>query len=127
MPHLWEVDHPYYCNQGNYYSTESVETAYRSWAEFAADNADADFDMNLVFRFDWREGEDGECGAFNGDVSYRNGELLVFWMGQRKGLFRYSRIEVCRADEPSVIEFLRPRWDHMRKLWEPIADDATTI
>lgn len=34
---------------------------------------------------------------------------------------RYDTIEVCRADEPAVIEYLRPRWDHMKRLWEPLA------
>jgi hypothetical protein len=120
--HLWEVDHDYYCNQGNYFASESVESAYRSWADFLAEQGDSDMDMNLVFRWDWQEqyAESGETN-FTGDVNYRNGKLLVFWMGQRKGLYRYSTVEVCRADEPAVIAFLRPRWEHLRKLWEPIA------
>ena len=28
---------------------------------------------------------------------------------------------VCRADEPAVIEFLRPFWDHLKTLWEPLS------
>lgn len=124
MPHLWEVDHPYYCNQGNYYARESVGDHHKAWSSFIAEYADADFDLNLVFRFDWLEGEDNGAGEFTGDVNYRNGQLCIYWMGQRKGLYRYSTIEVCRADEPAVIEFLRPRWDHMRKLWEPLSEQA---
>jgi len=118
---LWEVDHPYYCNRGNYFASESVSDHYKTWASFAAEYADADFDLNLVFRFDWLEGEDDGAGEFTGDDNYRNGELLIFWMGQRKGLYRYSTIEVCRADEPAVIEFLRPRWEHLLQLWEPLS------
>jgi hypothetical protein len=119
-PHLWEIDHPYYCNEGNYFANDCGDVS-KSWAEFMDAHGDADFDMNLVFRFDWREGEDWGIGEFNGDVNYRNGKLLIFWMGQRKGLYRWSEVSVCRADEPAVIEFLKPRWEHMRKLWEGIA------
>ena len=118
MKHLWEIDHPYYCNEGNYYARESVCDEYKRWQDFLSEYNDADFDMNLVFRFDWFEEE----GSYTGDDNYRNGVLKVFWMGQRKGLYRYSTVDVCRADEASVIEFLKPRWEHMRLLWEPISN-----
>ena len=122
MTHLWEVNHAYYCNEGNYYAPgiDQPGDEFKSWADFIAEYADADFDMNLVFRWDWREGVDWNAGEFNGDVNYRNGHLLIFWMGQRKGLYRWSKIEVCRADEPAVIEFLRPRFAHLLSLWEPL-------
>jgi len=122
--HLWEVDHPYYCNEGNYFSSESVCDEHKTWASFFDGYKDADMDMNLVFRWDWREGDDWGAGPFTGDVNYRNGHLLIFWMGQRKGLYRYSRVEVCRADEPAVIEFLRPRWEHLKTLLEPLSSNA---
>lgn len=119
MKHIWEVKHPYYCNEGNYFtSSRDVHDNYKSWPEFEREYQDSDFDLNLVFRFDWRESEES---PFNGDEHYRNGELLIFWMGQRKGIYRWSSIEVCRADEPSVLEFLKPRWEHLKKLWEPFA------
>jgi hypothetical protein len=120
-PHLWEVDHPYYCNEGNYYAGGCGDE-YKSFCNFLSEYADADFDMNLVFRFDWVE-QDSETGEpnFNGDDNYRNGILKIFWMGQRKGLYHFSLVEVCRADEPAVIEFLRPRWEHLRQMWAPLA------
>lgn len=121
MKHLWEADHPYYCNEGNFYSNEPGAT-YKSWADFLAEEGDSDLDMNLVFRFDWRESEDWGAGVFTGDVNYRNGLLLLFIMGQRKGLYRYARVEVCRADEPSIIEYLKPRWNLMKRLWEPLEE-----
>jgi hypothetical protein len=120
MQHLWEAKHPYYCNEGNYFNNGCGDE-FKTWAQFHEAYADSDMDMNLVFRFDWREGEDWGAGAFNGDANYRNGKLLIFWMGQRKGLYRWSEIQVCRADEPVVIEFLKPRWEHMRELWAPLA------
>lgn len=130
--HLWEVEHDYYCNEGNYFTNKSnVHDHHKTWADFDREYRDSDFDMNLVFRWDWHEGgEDGDGGwggsKFTGDVNYRNGYLQIFWMGQRKGLYRYSTIEVCRADEPAVIAFLQPRWEHLRKMWEPIAADGTS-
>lgn len=123
MQHLWEIKHPYYCNEGNYCSGDAGGH-HKTWAEFAAGHAALDLDMNLVFRWDWHE--DGDDGGFGGskfteDVNYRNGYLQIFWMGQRKGYFWYTTIDVCRADEPAVIEFLKPRLEHMKKLWEPLA------
>ena len=117
---LWEAEHSYYCNDGNYYARESVESKYRSWTQFLAEEGNSDFDLNLVFRWDWREGEGWDLAEFNGDENYRNGELKIYWMGQRKGLYRYSTVEVCRADEPRVREWLEQRWEHLEKLWEPI-------
>lgn len=120
--HLWEVEHPYYCAEGNYYAPGNDQpTAYfKSLADFMAEEGDADMDLNLLFRWDWREGAEWDLGNFNGDIHYRNGRLLLFFMGQRKGLYRWVEIEVCRADEPQVIEWLRPRFEHMLKLWAPI-------
>jgi len=121
MTHLWEIDHSYYCNQGNYFAKESVGDHFKSFQEFIAEYKDADFDMNLVFRWDWDEiDEDTEKSNYNGDDNYRNGKLYIFWMGQRKGLYRYSTAEVCRADEPAVIEFLQPRLEHLKQLWAPL-------
>jgi hypothetical protein len=122
VKHLWEVDHPYYCNQGNYFATGGQETStrYKSWAEFFTEEGDCDPDYNLLFRWDWQEGELCDAAEFNGDVNYRNGVLLLFWMGQRKGLYRWSEVEVCRADEPAVREFLQSRFDYLKRVWEPL-------
>lgn len=117
--HLWEIKHPYYCNEGLYFGTgltgERVDDEFSTFTSFVEEYKDADFDYNLVFRWDWQE------ELFNGDIYYRNGKLKIFWMIQRKGFHRWSTIEVCRADEPAVIEFLKPRWGHMQKLWEGIS------
>lgn len=49
--HLWEVDHPYYCSEGNYFE-RGCHAAYSRWQDFIAEQGDCDLDMNLVFRFD---------------------------------------------------------------------------
>ncbi len=126
MAHLWEIKHPYYCNQGNYFAREPCGDHYKTFAEFMSAYADADFDYNLVFRWDWDETNGDDESTFNGDVNYRNGELLIFWMGQRKGIYRWSTVEVCRADEPAVRAFLEPRWEYMKALWSGISDDPIT-
>jgi len=124
---LWEIEHPYYCSESNYYApgNDQPYQSYKSWGEFDQEYRDSDLDMNLVFRWDWREGEEWELPEFNGDVNYRNGKLLIFFMGQRKGLYRWVDIEVCRADEPSVIEFLSVRWDHLKLMWEPFSGEQS--
>lgn len=85
-------------------------------------------DYNLVFRFDWvppyKEGDDVEWESeieWKGDESYRDSVLKLFFMGQRKGLYWWVTIDVCRADEPAVREWLNTRWEHMRKLWAPLS------
>jgi len=119
--HLWEVKHAYYCSESNDCTQE-----FKSWEDFEADAGEEDLDYNLIFRFDWQEpeGEDGEPKKTHrgvADVNYRNAELKLFYIGQREGLFRYVQIDVCRADEPKIIDFLNPRLAYMMKLWAPLA------
>jgi hypothetical protein len=117
--HLWEVYHAYYCNLGNYYSND-CGGHFKSFASFIEAEGDADLDMNLVFRWDWREGEDWGAGPYTGDNNYRNGRLEVFFLGQRKGVYRYATVEVCRADEANVRAYLAPRLAHLMGLWAPL-------
>lgn len=125
MKHLWEVEHSYYCEEINYYSNDCY-TKYKSLSEFLNDALKEDIDMNLIFRFDWQEakpGDSGEFGEYNGDDYYRHAILRLFYMGQGRGLYRSVAIEVCRADEPTILGFLKVRWEHMRRLWEPVSND----
>ena len=128
MPKLWEIDHPYYCNEGNYFASGDKTMAYyESWSNFVDSEGDADLDMNLIFRFDWvppyEDGDSEKPIKWVGDENYRDSTLKLFYMGQRKGLYRYAEVEVCRADEPAVREWLKVRWDHMKKLWEPLSNE----
>lgn len=121
---LWDVDHPYYCNEGNYFASyDDCCAKYDRWQDFIADQGDSDLDMNLVFRWDWdapREDEDPDKPIkWQGDENYRDCQLKLFYMGQRKGYYRWVIVDVCRADEPAVREWLQIRWDHMQKLWAP--------
>lgn len=119
--HLWEVNHPYHCTTSNYYTSEDLTNRHRTWAEFLAEFGDNDLDYNLVFRWDWQEGADHDLPEYNGDDNYRHAELRINVFYQRKGYHSTQIIEVCRADEPAVIEFLRKRLAYLQELWEPLA------
>lgn len=119
---LYESDHPYYCEEHNYFSND-CHSEHASWADFMADEGDSDFDMNLVFRWDWSFPKDDETGEpkQHPDPYYRDGTLKLFYMGQRKGRYRSVFVSVCRADEPAVREWLTKRWEHLRALWAPLS------
>lgn len=118
---LWEVKHSYYCNEGSYFANKSVETYFKTLADFLGEMGDADMDYNLLFRWDWEEDDDEGKPNFNGDENYRNGKLKLFYMQQRRGNYTYCIVEVCRADEPDVVAFLKRQWENMQALWAPFA------
>lgn len=124
--HIWEIDHPYYMTVGNYFQA-GCHTQFKSWAEFASGFGDSDMDYNWVIRWDWLEGDDWEAGEYNGDDNYRHARLLIQMVMQRKALLQSYEIEVCRADEPAIIEFLRRRWEYMKEMWAPFSDDNEEV
>lgn len=111
MTHLWEVDHSYYCAQNNYYSNECTHE-YESWEAFLDEFGETDMDYNLVFRWDWRDSNDP-------DYELEQDQLQIFFMHQRKGRFVTAFISVDKSDEPRVIEWLKPRYEHLMALWSP--------
>ena len=115
---LWEVYHSYYCNEGNYHM-RGCGREFKRWQDFHAEMSSSDMDLNLLFRWDWYEKDDNGNFTFTGNENYRNGKLKLFWMEQRKGLYHYQIVDVCRADEPLVREFLQSRWLHLQSLWLP--------
>ncbi|WP_292960565.1 hypothetical protein [Novosphingobium sp. UBA1939] len=117
--HLWEVEHAYYCEGP---LDRGFGSHYKSWADFIDEEGESDPYWNMLFRWDWREDGWDHAGPYNGDDYYRNGNLQLFFMGQRKGIFRAVNVSVCRADEPAVIAYLKPRWEHMRELWAPLVE-----
>lgn len=115
-PHLWEIDHPYYCTEGNFYKN-GLHDVFDSWAEFHATWGDMDHDLNLVFRWDWQRdnGEDLEEGETPGPDM-----LKVFWVLQRKAILRSTECVVTEADEPAVRAWLADRAKTIAAIWEPI-------
>jgi len=111
--HLWEIDHPYYCNEGNYFSNDCVNE-FDSWRDYISCRGDEDTEYNLIFRWDWVAPDEPSQ-----DIYYRDGLLKLFYMGQRKGIFSVVIISVCEADEPIVREFLLKRFESIKAIWEP--------
>ena len=130
--HLWEHEHPYRCEHGNFYS-RGLATGYESWAEFSQPVTydrtgpqliqhgtllhDGDPDMNCLFRWDWRAmhlefPEDYPDGA---EEHY----LDLFFMMQGKPYNQSVRIKVTPADEPTVRAWLAGRAETMRSMWQP--------
>ena len=132
--HLWEIDHPYYCNEGCFYTPgtrfHEVHQEIASWADFMDSWADADEDYNFLFRWDWKrsdpadyEWEREENPAFElpGDT------LQLFYMLQRKAKPMSVFVKVNEEDEAAVTEFLRGKAEYMRKIWEPLLDRTKAL
>lgn len=119
MKHLWETEHPYYCEESNYFvGYDKTVVEYGSWAEWWEANESYDIDLNLVFRWDWRA-KDGEWGE-KGWVSDR---LTFNIMGQRKGLYRTDVIWVSRDDEAAVMAYLETVWAKIKDIWSPLGGE----
>jgi hypothetical protein len=117
---LWEIEHPYYCHDSNFHSP-NCNHRYGSWDSFLETFVHDDVDMNLLFRFDWDERPE------ESDTEERHGNatLSLFFMEQRIGAYLIRSIDVSRSDEPAVLKFLRPRFQHMLELWQPFLAEAT--
>jgi len=113
--HLWEVDHPYYCSDSNYYSRECF-TFYDSWEEFADEMLEADKDYNYLVRWDWQEAEEDAD-----EDELEDGEVLkLFFLAQRKGLFFVNHVAVTKEDEPAIREYLEGYAQYIGELWSPL-------
>lgn len=123
MKHLWEVEHSYYCNEGNYFDGD-CNKKFKSWQDFMDEMGNADLDMNLLFRWDmippYKDESSENPIIWQGDENYRDCVLKLFWMGQRKGLYFSQTVEVCRSDESAIREYLTQRFEHLKLLWSPL-------
>jgi len=120
---LWEVNHPYYCTEGNYYvggnRWSDVHTEFGSWAEFYSEWGTGDEDYNAIFRWDWIVPDPADYGT---DVGLPPEKLTIFWVLQRKAILRSTTCVVTRDIEPQIREWLAKRATHTRALWEPLLD-----
>jgi hypothetical protein len=117
--HLWEIDHPYYCEAGNYFKT-GQHTLFASWAEFTETTFfSGDRDLNLLFRWDWKSWRRHPDPDLRGDEP---DELLLFFVLQRKGLECSVGIAVTDEDEPRIRAWLYECAVALRETWEPFLD-----
>lgn len=109
---LWEVNHPYYSSESNYYSNDQ-SFQFDSLDDFLAAWGDTDPELNLVFRWDWvNYGEDKGKDTF-----------WVFFVQQRKGIYSACEVSVTGDDEPRAREWLKDRLPHLLALWEPLVSE----
>ena len=108
--HLWEVNHPYYCNESNYYSSESP-CEYESWGDFYHDWGNSDSDLNLLFRQDWYNPEDSDD---------KRSRIRLFFMLQRKGKYISCIVKINRKDETHIKRYLETQATKLAEIWMPI-------
>jgi hypothetical protein len=110
-PNLWESKHSYYCEESGDHQF------YSSWEEFLENCNDLDDDLNFIFRWDWKEKD--EHTVEPDDSSFQE-VLLLYRVLQRKGRLTSQEILVRRDQEPEIKEWLRKKFDYLKKLWEPL-------
>lgn len=113
---LYETDHPYYCEEGNYFS-QDCSGEYDTWQDFLDEWGDVDEDMNQIFRWDWNEYDPDE---FEGSDTVLGAVLIIHRVLQRKAILRSDRVIVSKADEPAVRKYLEPYAQNMKAIWEPL-------
>lgn len=124
--HLWEAQHPYYASDTEFHTRPAEHARFDSWAEFVENFGDADFDYNLVFRWDWKR-FDPENYTIEDlpPPELRRDELWVYFVMQRKGFYWPVRAYVTEADEPAVRAWLAERGAYLSRVWEPLAVSPT--
>ena len=116
---LWEVKHPYYCSESNYFD-RGYSSQYNSWEEFLELEGDNDPDLNFVFRWDWKTYNAPDSDEYDPDEPETN-EFQVCYVLQRKGIYRPVTVKVNREDEPKIREWLKSKMELMKEVWEPFS------
>ena len=113
MSHLWDHQHPYYWNEGNFFRS-GWHFTYPSWADFMTEMGSSDDDLNLLCRWDWdlETDEDGNAVQPLGTGTVKLGFVL-----QRKAIVCSYHVRVDPDDEPVVRGWLQARWRKMQELW----------
>lgn len=105
--------HSYYCSETAYDSVDEP-LQYDSWESFFEEEGDSDFGYNLLFRYDFERYYDFEADKETDELV-----LKLFFIGQRKGIFRCVVIRnIEPGDMPKIETFLAPRWKYLQSLWE---------
>ncbi len=119
---------------------------YDSFDKFLSESKHEDLDLNFIVRWDWKDIVDEEKEierekekekeiveitstpkkrikrnkeTLHVDGNSIPGTLHLYYLQQRKGIFLSCIIQVTRADESKILEFLKPRWDYMKSVWTP--------
>ena len=139
--HLWEIDHPYYCSEGNYYARpgQGQHGVFESWADFASPSGfagmltignllyDFDDELNFLWRWDWKRSDPSDYAyeiEDDPDFEIPGDSLCLYFMFQRKACNGSAEVAVTEADEPAVRAWLTKRAAKMRLTWAPLLDGA---
>lgn len=108
MKKLFEVEQPYYCSESNFFATPNQNAElyirFNSLDEYLAEAETLDGELNLLFRWDWKEDD----------------HLLLHIFLQRKGYKITHDVKVTKDDEPKVRIFLKERSKDILKFWENV-------
>lgn len=112
MTNLWEVDHPYYAAEGNFYKN-GLHSVFSSWGEFTREAFyGGDRDLNLVYRWDWHK-----PGFHEWDGSEA---LHVFFILPRKAICCSVEISVTEEDQDAVRSWLTECAQTVGAIWAPL-------
>lgn len=109
------IDHDYYASDSNYYSNDAGGK-YNTWADFYEEFKDADIDMNLIYRWDITKREKSERYY-----------MQVVIIAQRKGIYMPIHIDyVDDKDVPQIKEFMKPHFEKLLSIWQPLSTEFLT-
>lgn len=114
------TNHNYYCNDGNYFNSNSLQQ-FETWEEFYESwlngNGTIDHDYNHCFRFDIKPMFD-----FENDTEYEDRfSLKLYMMLQRKGNFIPITIkEIKQEDMPQIESYLKECWSYLKEQWKEL-------
>jgi hypothetical protein len=120
VKHLWEIKHPYYGCDGHESNVESF-TELRE----AVDNSDED--MNVVYRWDWKDWSQPHYDGLFLDPHEREvEEFCVYMLLPRKSGFWSVTCPITKDQEPEVLEWLKSDRcaGYLCTLWEPVFTPA---
>lgn len=112
------VKHSYYCSTNNYFDNDCTDP-FETFEDFLSNMGTADLDYNFLFRWDVKEhNPEDYC---EGDEIPKGFYAELFFMQQRKGKFTICTIDKLEEkDVEAFVEYLRPRHQYMKDLWEPL-------
>lgn len=118
MKHLWEIKHPYY-------GADGYEEKAESFAALRAMVDGFDEDMNVVYRWDWKDYSQPHFDVLFIDGEDRSEETFtVYLLLPRKSAFMVLSCPIRKDQEFEVLDWLSgPRCaGYLRTLWEPVLD-----
>lgn len=109
IKNLWEYEHPYYMQEGNYYES-NFHQCYETWDDFIKDRGNDDIDMNRIHRWDF-------------NINLEGSKVFFFYIKQRKAIVHSVEIKIKLYEQDLIKEFLKPHAELNNKLWAGVLND----